>query len=60
MNKLKKFIRTSDDETAEQLRRSGLVELPKDGKFYIFINEIDKVSFAEDKMKLAFSDVLTF
>lgn len=60
MDKLKKFIRTSDEETAAQLRQGGLIELPKDGNFYVFINEVGKVNFSESKGKLTFSDILTF
>ena len=32
------FIKTSDLETAQELRRANLTELPKQGNFFVFLN----------------------
>ena len=46
----KKFVSTSDKETAEKLRAEGFQEIPSDkqGK-YLFINE-GKANFSNDKV----------
>ena len=42
------FIKTQDENTALELRKT-LKELPKEGSFFVFINESGKLDFAEDK-----------
>lgn len=54
------FINTSDKETAETLRQLGFVELPKSGKFWVFVNEPNKIMFSSDNMKLNYTDKLSF
>lgn len=57
----KKFIKTSDEETANLLRASGLMELAKEGDKWVFVNEINKKNFSKDKMKDAHTtDILHF
>ena len=46
----KKFIYTSDEETAEKLRELGFQELPKEGNRWMFIND-NKINFSSDVMK---------
>lgn len=46
----KKFIYTSDEETAEKLRELGFQELPKEGGRWMFIND-NKITFSSDGMK---------
>lgn len=45
----KKFIYTSDEETAEKLRELGFQELPKEGSRWMFLN--NKTTFSMDRMK---------
>lgn len=33
------FIKTSDASVAEQLRKDGFHELPKEGQLFVFINK---------------------
>lgn len=47
----KKFIKTSDEYTANMLRESGLHELAKEGSKWVFINQPDKMTFSIDDMK---------
>lgn len=57
----KKFIKTSDEETANLLRASGLMELAKEGDKWVFVNEINKIQFSKDKMKdVHTTDILHF
>lgn len=57
----KKFIKTSDEETANLLRSSGLMELAKEGDKWVFVNEINKIQFSKDKMKdVHTTDILHF
>ena len=57
----KKFIKTSDEETANLLRASGLMELSKEGDKWVFVNEINKIQFSKDKMKdVHTTDILHF
>ena len=36
------FIKTSDEKVAEELRTHGYKELSKQGKFFVFINDLSK------------------
>lgn len=56
----KKFINTSDEETAEVLRKCGFVELPKSGKYWVFVNEPGKIQFSNGDWKMSFTDKLMF
>lgn len=46
------FIRTTDEATAIKLRQEGFQELPKQGVFFMFINNPNiAVKFDEKKIK---------
>lgn len=53
------FIKTSDVETAEQLR-VFLNELPKDGEMFVFVNDPTIMNFEEKYKKCVFTDKLNF
>lgn len=53
-----KFIKTSDSETAENIRSLGFQELPKEGKFFVFINETGKLNFANEE-KIVYTNKLS-
>lgn len=56
---MKNFIQTQDEETAIQLRSLGFTELPKQGSFFIFIND-GKANFTSDeKKKLVYTNILS-
>ena len=40
------FIKTKDEHTANILRESGLIELEKEGSFWVFVNDISKINFS--------------
>lgn len=45
------FIKTSDEKVAEELRTHGYKELSKQGKFFVFINDLSKnQNFNKDKV----------
>lgn len=54
------FINTNDEGTAETLRELGFKELPKSGEYFVFLNEVNKVQFASENLKMNFTDRLTF
>jgi len=56
----KKFINTSDEQTAETLRHLGFTELPKSGKFWVFVNKPGKMQFSGGDWKMNFTDKLMF
>lgn len=58
MNKAK-FIKTTDVEIAEKLRKLGCVELNSQDKFFVFVNPM-KSNFAIDNSKVSYTDILTF
>lgn len=52
------FIRTSDETTAELLRKEGYVELTESSsKDFCFINDSDKLNFEGNK-KITYTNVL--
>lgn len=54
------FINTSDEDTANTLRKLGFQEIPKSGRFWVFVNEPNKIMFSSDNLKLNYTDKLTF
>ena len=52
------FIKTQDEETAEKLRKY-FNELPKQGNFYVFINDSTVANF-ENNNKVIYSNKLYF
>jgi hypothetical protein len=57
---MKKFVKTSDEQTANLLRDAGLHELAKEGNKWVFVNEQNKITFSLEDKKLSFTDILTF
>lgn len=57
---MKKFVKTSDEQTANLLRDAGLHELAKEGNKWVFVNEQSKITFSLEDKKLSFTDILTF
>ena len=47
---MENFIRTTDEQTAEELRKAGFKELPKQGRVFCFLNN-GKLAFSEDQKK---------
>ena len=60
MKNNKHFIATTDKTTAETLRKLGFQELSKDGNRWMFINDPDNMLFSDDKLNVAYTDILTF
>ena len=53
------FVKTTDEATAEYLRKAGFEELPKEGNHWVFINSPDKfMGFSSDELKMNFSNRL--
>lgn len=44
----KNFVKTSSEDTAQIMRKEGFVELPKEGNFFVFLNN-EKMLFEENK-----------
>lgn len=56
-----KFIKTSDANTAQILRESGLLELAKEDDKWVFVNEKDKLNFeVNDYKECHTTDILHF
>ena len=49
------FIKTSDGNVAEELRKQGYVELSKQGDFFVFINDSKKEK-TFDEHKIIYTD----
>lgn len=45
------FVKTSDSNTAENLRKAGFTELGKEGNMFVFVNNGKKLTFTEDDKK---------
>ena len=60
MEKKNYFIKTSDKETAEYLRKAGFQELAMENSKWVFINDPSKAKFSKDDKKLFYTDILTF
>lgn len=56
----KKFIRTTDKDTAEQLIELGFKLLSQSNGAWTFINEPKSIKFDAKPMRLTYSNVLTF
>ena len=56
------FIKTSDEHTAEVLRESGFVELAKENKYWVFLNDEDQMAKFSDESekKMHYSNKLWF
>lgn len=51
------FLKTVNENTADKLRSAGFQELPKEGKFFVFINN-GKLNFSDDKT-IVYTDKLS-
>lgn len=62
MSQEKKFIKTTDKETADKLMFAGFQLVSQSGSLYIFLNQLPKnFTFNEvDKKKMAYSNTLNF
>ena len=60
MSQEKKFIKTTDKETAEHLLVAGFQLVSQSGSTYTFLNQLPQnFSFAEaDKVKVAYTNLL--
>lgn len=55
---MQKFIKTQDVSTSEQLKKLGFTELPKQGSFFVFIND-GKANFSsEEKKKMVYTNIM--
>lgn len=57
---LKKFIKTSDVETAKNLRNAGLYEVYGGNGEFVFVNNGFMSLSGVDTSKIRYSDMLTF
>lgn len=53
------FIRTIDEDTANQLKKEGFQLISKDGIVYTFMNK-ESSEFKIDNKKISYSNILTF
>ena len=53
------FIKTADEHTAELLRQSGLIEMPKEAGMWVFVNDKNKITMEEMK-DVHVTDILHF
>ena len=52
---MKHFIKTQDEQVAEQLRKEGYTELSKENNSFVFINDSKKAQ-TFDKKKIIYTD----
>lgn len=52
------FIKVQDISTAEQLRSMNFTELPKEGSFFVFLNNRTINFSEEDKKKIIYTNKL--
>ena len=53
------FIKTTDEDTANQLKSEGFQLISKDGGVYTFLNK-ESTEFKADNKKISYSNILTF
>ena len=53
------FIRTTDEDTANQLKNEGFQLISKKGNVYTFMNK-ETPEFKADNKKISYSNILTF
>ena len=54
-----KFVKTNDENVAEELWRAGFTELTKEGDKWVFLNDAKTINFSADK-PVCYTDMLTF
>ena len=52
------FIKTTDSDTAEQLKSEGFQLISKDGNTFTFLNKTPS-AFNKDNKKISYSNILT-
>ena len=52
------FVKTTDAETAEQLKAEGFQLISKEGNTYTFLNKTPS-TFNKDNKKISYSNILT-
>lgn len=55
-----KFVKTSDEHTANLLREAGLHELAKEGDKWVFVADAEKMEFSSDEKKINYTNKLCF
>ena len=55
-----KFIITQDKATADLFIKQGLHVMPKQGKYYMFVNDPTKMTFDYDAHKVSYTNMLNF
>ena len=58
MNNKNLFIKTTDADTAEQLKAEGFQLVSKDGNTFTFLNKSSS-TFNKDNKKISYSNILT-
>lgn len=58
MSDIPKFIRTDDQTTANTFTKHGLHMMPKQGKYWMFVNEPFKMTFEYDTSKVSYTNKL--
>ena len=53
------FIKTQDVSTSQELKRLGFTELPKQGSFFVFINDGKADFSAEEKKKMVYTNIIS-
>lgn len=60
MSQDKKFIKTTDKETADRLMMLGFQLVTQIGSVYTFLNEVKKLDFeVVDKKKIVYDNILS-
>ena len=55
------FIKTTDEDTANQLKAEGFQLISKQGSVYTFLNKkASDINYKKDNKKISFSNILTF
>ena len=57
-NNKKTIIKTSDEHTADILRKSGFPELSMEQGKWVFANVIGKIDFSKENLKINFDNKL--
>ncbi len=56
---MENFIRTTDEQTANELRKAGLKELPKQGLAFCFLNNQEVKFSVETEKNLKYTNAMT-
>ena len=53
---MNKFVNTSDSAVADELRKAGFTELPKEGNMFVFLNDGHANFSDDDKKKVVYTN----